>query len=304
MILHHYEMSPFSEKVRLMLGYAGLSWQSAISPAVPPRPNIDPLTGGYRRIPVAQLGADLFCDTQIIGNEIAALANMPNLSFDQSCSEIRTYVEHLDSDVFMAVANSTSPLKVLALVFKTFSPMQGVKFIQDRGRVAKSMSRQRISSGYATQLLEEQITDLEFRLQQSKFLFGETPTIADFSAYHVLWFRKKMQGESLLDKHPMLALWLDRMSAFGHGKRTDVLQAEAFAQASQNEPRKVSEGIKKHALVGVQVQIRPDDYAQDPVVGILVGANDSRMVLARETQSFGKVHVHFPKLGYELIKVS
>jgi len=28
LILHHYTLSPFSEKARAMLGYAGLQWQS------------------------------------------------------------------------------------------------------------------------------------------------------------------------------------------------------------------------------------------------------------------------------------
>ena len=60
-VLHHYEASPYAEKIRLMFGYTGLRWHSVISPPMPPRPNLDPLTGGYRRIPVAQKGADLFC---------------------------------------------------------------------------------------------------------------------------------------------------------------------------------------------------------------------------------------------------
>ena len=47
-ILHHYEDSPYAEKIRLMFGHAGMAWQSVLSPSMPPRPNLDPLTGGYR----------------------------------------------------------------------------------------------------------------------------------------------------------------------------------------------------------------------------------------------------------------
>ncbi|MEQ9465562.1 MAG: hypothetical protein RJQ10_18015 [Haliea sp.] len=38
LILHHYAMSPFAQKIRSMLGYAGLPWQSAIAREMPPRP--------------------------------------------------------------------------------------------------------------------------------------------------------------------------------------------------------------------------------------------------------------------------
>ena len=71
MILHHYEGSPYSEKIRLMFGMTNTRWLSLSSPMRPPRPNLDPLTGGYRRIPVAQIGADIFCDTSLIAGEVA-----------------------------------------------------------------------------------------------------------------------------------------------------------------------------------------------------------------------------------------
>ena len=30
-----------------------------------PRPDLMPMTGGYRRTPVMQIGADIYCDTQM-----------------------------------------------------------------------------------------------------------------------------------------------------------------------------------------------------------------------------------------------
>ena len=71
-ILHHYDTSPFSEKVRLLLGLRGLSWGSVIQPVIMPKPDLTPLTGGYRRIPVLQIGADVYCDTQVILAELEA----------------------------------------------------------------------------------------------------------------------------------------------------------------------------------------------------------------------------------------
>ena len=35
-----------------------------------PKPDLVPLTGGYRKTPVMQIGADIYCDTQIILREL------------------------------------------------------------------------------------------------------------------------------------------------------------------------------------------------------------------------------------------
>src|SRR5688572_10625258 len=69
-ILHHYQGSPFAEKVRVALGIKGLAWRSVIIPRVMPKPDLMPLTGGYRKTPVMQIGADVYCDTQCILREL------------------------------------------------------------------------------------------------------------------------------------------------------------------------------------------------------------------------------------------
>ena len=69
-ILHHYPASPVSEKVRIALGLKGLAWRSVEIPRVPPKPDVMPLTGGYRRTPVMQIGADIFCDSHCILREL------------------------------------------------------------------------------------------------------------------------------------------------------------------------------------------------------------------------------------------
>ena len=63
LILHHYDISPCAEKIRLCFGLKGLPWRSVIVPMVLPKPDLMPLTGGFRRTPVLQIGADVYCDT-------------------------------------------------------------------------------------------------------------------------------------------------------------------------------------------------------------------------------------------------
>src|SRR5450755_1574433 len=72
-ILHHYETSPYSEKVRLGLGLKGLAWRSVEIPAIMPKPDLTALTGGYRKTPVLQVGADIYCDSQLIMRELERL---------------------------------------------------------------------------------------------------------------------------------------------------------------------------------------------------------------------------------------
>src|SRR5476649_1790619 len=69
-ILHHYDISPYSEKVRLGLGLKGLAWASVEMPVIMPKPDLTALTGSYRKAPVLQIGADIYCDSQLIMREL------------------------------------------------------------------------------------------------------------------------------------------------------------------------------------------------------------------------------------------
>jgi glutathione S-transferase len=77
-ILHHYETSPYSEKVRLGLGLKGLTWGSVEIPVIMPKPDLTALTGGYRKTPVLQIGADIYCDSQLIMRELERRHPIPS----------------------------------------------------------------------------------------------------------------------------------------------------------------------------------------------------------------------------------
>src|ERR1700722_14133482 len=69
-IFHNFATSPFSEKVRLVFGMKSLPWRSVEIPSMLPKPLLAPLTGGYRKTPVMQIGADIYCDSQLIIREL------------------------------------------------------------------------------------------------------------------------------------------------------------------------------------------------------------------------------------------
>jgi len=78
-ILHHFEKSPFSEKIRVAFGIKKIAWTSVLISRIMPRPDLMPMTGGYRRTPTLQIGADVYCDTQVILRELERRFPQPTL---------------------------------------------------------------------------------------------------------------------------------------------------------------------------------------------------------------------------------
>jgi len=223
-----------------MFGYCDLQWQSVISPAMPPRPIVEPLARGYRRIPIMQIGADIFCDTKLIASEIASLSNKPELAMETCGTEIAQYSDYVDTVIFMAGLQSVDPRKMLFSAFRLFSPLQAIKFIKDRAGVQKTSSVKRLGRECALKLLDEHFHDMI-----NPFLFGDSPSIADFSAYHCLWFKNVISGGEQFETSQRLKRWFQAMSKFSHDTRVDSSKADAFATASNNEPRVFSDDMKR-----------------------------------------------------------
>lgn len=294
-ILHHYPMSPFSQKVRGMLGYAGLPWRSVIVREFPPRPALAALAGGYRRIPVAQAGADVFCDSRVIAEEIAQRGNKPELVLASLPEAQQRWVEHVDVKVFFAcvLAGGNGTLRRKAMA--SMSTLDFARFLWDRIKVGSTAKVPVAGLRQARPMVLAHAAELESRLKQD-FLFGDTPTHADFSTWHGLWFIRDLAESSMLDKYPRTLAWMDRISAFGEGQPQPMSPAQALAAARASTPRALTDAERQgDPRIGRRVAIAPEDYWQDPTTGTLVGATASRFILAREHADIGLVHVHFPR---------
>ena len=99
-ILHNYPQSPVAEKARVALGIKGLTWQSVEIPRLPPKPMLTKLTGGYRRTPVMQIGADIYCDTQCIVQELERRFPSPTFFPTQDAGLIWSLSRWTDGDMF------------------------------------------------------------------------------------------------------------------------------------------------------------------------------------------------------------
>lgn len=286
-----------------MFGYTNYSWQSAISPAAPPRPIVDPLAGGYRKIPVAQIGADIFCDTRIISAELAELSHTPELDAGKCARAIQEYVAKTDSDTALAVFTCGTPLYMAKMLLTNFMPWEAARLVKDRAKMSREMSVKRYNPRQAKPVVAGFVADLEQRLSGQPYLFGDSPCIADFSAFHLIWFGGKTQGFAFISKAPQVRRWFKRISQMGHGNKTSINKSAVFEAAREGEPRALSPELLTEKLVGQRVKIGPNDYAQKSVIGTIAGGDDFRWVLARETDEFGRLHVHFPKQGFELVEL-
>ena len=298
LILHHYEMSPFSEKVRAMLGYTQLPWQSAITREMPPRPMVARLAGGYRKIPVAQMGADVFCDSRIIASEIAALGNRPALALENCTAEAQTFVQRVDLEVFFACIMAGGSKELRATVRQSMSLWDIARFAWDRINIGRTAKVKLPGIKQARPLLMAHLQQVESMLAAQPYLFGAEPCHADFSAYHSLWFVRDLGKKRFIADYPNTTAWLDRIKAFGHGTRTEISGETALQIARDAKPRAIEEAATQDAAIGRQVVIAPSDYGRDGTEGTLVGSLPHRWILARDAADLGTVHVHFPKAGF------
>ncbi|MGM0766789.1 MAG: glutathione S-transferase family protein [Pseudomonadota bacterium] len=298
LILYHYPMSPFGEKARAMLGYAGLPWQSVTVKEMPPRPVLDALAGGYRKIPVAQLGADVFCDTRSVAREVARLSGKQELILEQQPDDVQAFVQETDLKVFLACVIAASDGRMLKKLIRETSLFNALRFLKDRIAMGRKSRVKAMKGPRAKARVLSHMAQMESMLDQD-FLFGPSPCIADFSAYHGLWFVCDLAGKPWLRDYPRVAAWMKRMQAFGHGQPAEISGDQALDIARNADPRML-ETTSEHALTGQTVDVAPDDYGREPVRGLLLFGDNRTTILKREHARTGTVHVHFPARGFAI----
>ncbi len=217
LILHHYDGSPFAEKARLMLGFKGLAWRSVKVPSIMPKPDVVALTGGYRRTPFAQVGADVYCDTALIARLLEQRAPAPTL-FPADAPLAPPFAQWADFTLFWTVIPYTMQPAGLAHRFAGAPPEVMKAFAADRAPFTAGMTRQ--TPADATANLRAQLAALEAQLARGPgFLFGKAPSIADFAVAHCLWFvHSGGPVAAILAPYTALNAWFSRMQAFGPGR--------------------------------------------------------------------------------------
>ena len=298
-ILHHFEKSPFSEKIRLTFGLKDIAWTSVLISRIMPRPDLMPMTGGYRRTPTLQIGADIYCDTQIILRELERRFPKPSLSPEANAGlpwmlgmwTDRSFFQNTVNLVFGSLADQ---------VPKEFredrEQLRGAKFDVDAMKAAIPQMRDQLRAHL--DWIESQLGDAR------PWLLGGEPSLADISVYMNIWYVRGNlpDADKLFAGFPRMLAWEQRTRAIGHGRRERELSpAHALEIARKATPQTAAtedSGDPSSRKPGDRVQVIPDDYGKIPVEGIIVSLSAQHIAIRRKDERAGEVVVHFPRAGF------
>ncbi len=297
LVLHHFDISPFAEKVRKLFGVKSLAWKSVQIPIVTPKPDLYALTGGYRKTPVLQIGADIFCDTRLIVETVERLHPSPPVIGAEPL--VMLGLQHWSDAVF-------------------FPPGAGLSLYENREHIPDALMNDRrdyfsfldfdrfeTDAPHFRSQVRAHARLIEIQLGDGRpYLTGPTPVWADIGAYFNIWMARANFPSSarLLADMPFLLAWRDRMDALGEGARTEISATDAIDIAHASAPGPVGASLKDEsgATPGDPVIVAAADHGKDPVAGDLVLASDREIVIARRDPRAGLVHVHFPRIGFRL----
>lgn len=300
-ILHHYPQSPVTEKVRVGLGLKGLAWRSVIIPRIPPKPELMPLTAGYRRTPVMQIGADIYCDSSCILREIDRRYPEPTFYPGGGFGLPWALGQWTDTVLFDLVVRV-----VLGHAPDELPP----EFAADRGRLYFGpdwdLKKVQAELPHVLAQLRGHFGWLNERLAHGRdFILGE-PGLPDVFAYYVSWFLRGRwpKGPEFLSEFPALVAWEERVKAIGHGTPSDMEAGEAIdiAKNSQPETPENSDPLDPQGIrPGMSVRIVPEGDGGDlEVEGVVRAVSRETLAITHKNDRVGHICIHFPRVGYRI----
>jgi glutathione S-transferase len=299
-ILHHFDQSPFSEKIRVIFGFKQLAWHSVRISRIMPRPNLMPLTGGYRRTPTMQIGADIYCDTQIIIHELQRRFPTPTL-FPTGHAGLPWALGMWTDRTFFQ--------NTVSLVFGTLADKVPRDFIEDRERLRGAKFDVEAMKAAIPQMRDQfraHADWVEAQLSDGREWLLEGFSLADIHAYMNIWYARSnpSNADEMLERLPRTSAWAERIQAIGHGARTEMSSDEALEIAARAEPQTLTladPDDPNGRRPGDWVSVVPDDYGKVEVRGEIVSLSSQHIAIRRHDDRVGEIVVHFPRAGFIVI---
>ncbi|WP_437950371.1 glutathione S-transferase family protein [Sorangium sp. So ce296] len=296
-ILHHYPLSLFAEKIRRILAYKKIAWRSVEQPMMAPKPELTPLTGGYRRIPVLQIGADVYCDTACIARRLEQLRPEP-ACFPPGQAGLAGLIEDW--------ADHRLTSQIVPPVVVDLFPALPPGILADRAAMSPALSKEAIFAAAPHALSQALLSldRLDGQLRDRPFLLGDAFSIADAACFHPVWFMKQSARLfAAVEARPALAAWLARIEAFGPGEARPMSAAEALAIARASEPADIAGGetaTGEGLRPGASVAIAADDHGPEESRGVVVRSSAAEITILRHDPEVGEIALHFPRAGYRI----
>jgi glutathione S-transferase len=300
-ILHHFDESPFSEKIRLIFGLKKLAWTSVRISRIMPRPDLMPMTGGYRRTPVMQIGADIYCDTQCIMRELERRFPQPNLLPPGYAGLVWGSAMWTDRMFFQSTVN---------LVFGSLADKVPAEFIADREKLRGAKFDVAGMTAAIPQMRDQfraHLAWIDAQLCDERiWLAGTSPSLLDINAYMNVWYARSSMPNAgeLFAEFDHARAWAGRVRAIGHGTRTEMTTAEALQIAARATPEteELSDPSDPNGRKpGDRVEVMPDDYGKIRVAGEIVALSPQHIAIRRHDAKAGDVVVHFPRAGFHVL---
>ncbi len=307
-ILHHYEISPFSEKMRKIFAAKNITWFGVIQPNMAPKPELTPLTGGYRRIPVMQMGAHIYCDTELMVKKIEALFPDPPLTPEAQSGVAAVMADWADHRLFSVAAGPT----ILEMI-----DLLPPEFMKDRAAMSDGFNPDFIAlaAPHMRGQFSQHCAKLNAALAASPFLLGDRFTLADASAFHVINFASLAPSlAGLIAGFPALEKWRDQIRDMGEGDHHPLEASAALSLARDSTPDTGSNtasdsgarddgGEGSGLQVGQMVRIQADDYGKEVTQGEIRILRHDEIAVLREDPDLGAIMVHYPRAGYRIMAV-
>ena len=294
LILHQYEISPFSEKVRVALAIKRLGWRACNQPSIMPKPELVSLTGGYRRIPVLQIGADLYFDSQYIMEELERrFPRAPPLFPGSGVGLARAFSQWTDGVLFMGLVGLLfgGDWTVDQAFLEDRSALMGRPF--DPAQFAAAKPALTLQLRQHLDLLDAQVAD------GRTFLTGERPDAIDAEVYCQIRFARWGNGlaAAIIDGFPRVCSWENRVKALGHGDRgAGVERQEAIAITRSAAPAPIAQAAGDGTFApGDFVSIKYHDANSPPLEGTLAHIDLHGLSIKPSGPHVGNVHIHMPR---------
>jgi glutathione S-transferase len=299
-ILHHFDASPFSEKIRVIFGFKRVAWQSVLISRIMPRPDLIPLSGGYRRTPIMQIGADIFCDTQIIIRELERRFPQPTLFPDGHSGLPYALGLWTDRTFFQNAVN---------LVFGALGDKVPADFIADRTKLRGApfdIAAMKAGLPHMRDQFRAHVDMIATQLADGRDWLLCDFSLADVNAYMNVWYARGNMPDidGALAEFPVVQDWIERIRALGHGVRTEITSQEALAIATAAEPRTRTQADPRDPngrKPGDRVTVTPDDYGKVAVAGEIVSLSAQHIAIRRTDAQAGDLVVHFPRIGFSIL---